>query len=99
MSPLLQFIDTHVNKPFKDLMREKWETWMDEEEEELIASGNRRQVSYEMIDSCVSSIWKGVAITSFIIKGFHECCYLDWIGNYESLHSWLRATIVTSNDI
>ena len=25
MTPLLQFLDTHVNKPFKDIMKEKWE--------------------------------------------------------------------------
>ena len=24
-TPLLQFLDTHVNKPFKDIMKEKWE--------------------------------------------------------------------------
>ena len=27
MTPLLQFLDTHVNKPFKDIMKEKWEDW------------------------------------------------------------------------
>ena len=25
MTPSLQFLDTHVNKPFKDIMKEKWE--------------------------------------------------------------------------
>ena len=27
MTPLLQFLDTHVNRPFKDIMKEKWEDW------------------------------------------------------------------------
>ena len=28
MTPLLQFLDTHVNKLFKDIMKEKWEDWI-----------------------------------------------------------------------
>ena len=25
MTPLLQFLDTHMNKPFKDIMKERWD--------------------------------------------------------------------------
>ena len=28
MTPLVQFLDTHVNKPFKDIMKGKWEDWI-----------------------------------------------------------------------
>ena len=27
MTPLLQYLDTHANKPLKDGMKEKWEEW------------------------------------------------------------------------
>ena len=27
MTPLVQFLDNHVNKPFKDIMKEKLEDW------------------------------------------------------------------------
>ncbi len=29
MTPLLQFLDSHVNKPFKDGLKEKWQEWVD----------------------------------------------------------------------
>ena len=29
MTPLIQFLDTHINKPFKDCLKEAWETWME----------------------------------------------------------------------
>ena len=28
MTPLLQYLDTHANKPLKDGMKEKWEEWI-----------------------------------------------------------------------
>ena len=28
MTPLFQFIDTHVNKPFQLILREKWADWI-----------------------------------------------------------------------
>ena len=32
MTPLLQFLDTLVNKPLKDIMKERWEDWKENEE-------------------------------------------------------------------
>ena len=39
MTPLLQFLDTHVNKPFKDIMKEKWEDWIVNGEAEFMENG------------------------------------------------------------
>ena len=35
MTPLLQFLDTHVNKPFKDYMKERWADWLENGEKEF----------------------------------------------------------------
>ena len=39
MRPLSQFLDTHVNKPFKDIMKEKWEDWIVNGEAEFTEKG------------------------------------------------------------
>ena len=49
MSPLLQFMDTHMNKPFKNGFAEKWTEWIAEGEEKYTASGNRQKASYEQV--------------------------------------------------
>ena len=38
MTPLLQFLDTRVNYPFKDGMKEKWEEWISNGEQEFTKS-------------------------------------------------------------
>ena len=35
MTPLLQFLDTHVNKPFKVSLKDQWEEWLDNGKEEF----------------------------------------------------------------
>ena len=42
MTPLLQFLDTHANKPFKDSLKDQWEEWLDNGKEEFTKSGKRR---------------------------------------------------------
>ena len=45
MTPLIQFIDTHVNKPFKDILKERWAEWIASGTEEFTKQGNRRRAS------------------------------------------------------
>ena len=45
MTPLLQFLDTHINKPFKDGVKEKWEEWISNGEQEFTKGGNRKRAS------------------------------------------------------
>ena len=49
MTPLLQFLDTHVNKPFKDIMKGKWEDWTVNREAEFTEKGNRKRASYQLV--------------------------------------------------
>ena len=46
MTPSFQFLDTHANKPFKDIMNEKWTDWIANGEAECTKKVNRKPVSY-----------------------------------------------------
>ena len=94
MTPLLQLIDTHVNKPFKDILRERWIEWIASGTEEFTKQGNRRRASYETICQWVFEIWKAVAKPAFIVTGFQQCGYIKWDDDHQKLHSRLRDTIL-----
>ena len=94
MNPLLQFIDTHINKPFKDLLRNKWTEWMTDGEIQYTASGKRKGTSYETVVQWIYDAWRQVATDDAILKGFKECGYIGYNGDVNSLHSRLRDTIV-----
>ncbi len=49
MTPILQPLDTHLNKSLKSKMRQIWSDWMLHGEVELTKSGKRRRMSYEHI--------------------------------------------------
>ena len=42
MTPILSALDTHINKPLKDMMRSKWEDWYADGEVVLTKSGKRK---------------------------------------------------------
>ena len=93
MTPLLQFIDTHVNKPFKDILKERWAEWIACGTEEFTKQGNRRHASYKMLSQWVLQAWKAVAKPAFIVSGFKQCGYIEWDDDHHKLHSRLWDTI------
>ena len=48
MASLSQFLDNHVNKPFKEIMKEKWEDWIANEELEFKRKGKRKHASCQL---------------------------------------------------
>ena len=94
MTPFLQFLDTHVNKPFKDILKERWAEWIASGTEEFTKQGNRRRASYETICQWVFETWKSVAKPASIVSGFQQCGYIEWNDDYQELHSRLRNTIL-----
>ena len=86
LTSLLQFNDTHINKSLKDRMRDFWETWPTESEEEYIRTEKRKKASYEMIAKWLHDSWNSLAADDFIMKGFKEC-------GYYALHSNLADTL------
>ena len=93
MTPLLQVMDTHVNKTFKDILKNRWAEWLDHGEEDFTRTGKRRRASYEMIASWVEEAWRHIT-PELILIGSRECGYIQWDGNFDNLHSRFRETIV-----
>ena len=93
MTPLLQFLDTHVNKPFKDIMKEKWEDQILNGEAEFTEKGNRKRASCQLVAEWADDTWKKVATDELIIKGFRQCGYIEYDGGTSNLHSRLQETI------
>ena len=94
MTPLWQFLDTHVNNPFKDIMEEKWEDWTVNGEAEFMEKGNRKRASYQLVAEWVDDdTWKKVATGELIIKGFRQSGYIEYDGETSNLHSRLQETI------
>ena len=48
MASLSQFLDNHVNKPFKEIMKEKWEDWIANGELEFKRKGKRKHASCQL---------------------------------------------------
>ena len=76
MTPLMQFLDTHINKPFKNgytvytasgnrqkASYEQVVKWV------YTASGNRQKASYEQVVKWVYDVCNLVAADDLIIKG------------------------------
>ena len=93
MTPLLQFLDTHVNKPFKDGMKEKWEDRIENGDAEFTKSGNQKRASYQLVAVWVDEIFKEVATDELILRGFRECGYVVYSNDISVLHSRLQATL------
>ena len=85
MTPSLQFLDTHVNKPFKDIMKEKWEDWIENGAAEFTEKGNRKCASYQIVAEWADYTWKKIA-TDELIKGFRQCVYIEYDGETSNLH-------------
>ena len=92
MTPLLQFLDTHVNKPFKD-MKEKSEDWIVNGDAKFTEKGNRNRASYQLVAEWAYDTWKKVANDELIIKGFRKCSYIEHDGETSNLHSRLQETM------
>ena len=79
MTPLLQFLDTHVNKPFKDSLKDQWEEWLDNGKEEFTKSGKRRRASYEMVAQWVHKAWRDDATDEIIVRDFSKLGTLEFL--------------------
>ena len=88
MTPLLQLIDTHINKSFKDILKVKWTEWIASGVEEFTHQGNRRRASYELIANWIFETWKSV------VNDFQQCGHIGWDGDHQKLHSRLHDTIL-----
>ena len=58
MTPLLQGIDTHINKPCKAVIKTKYKEFMRFGEVEFTRGGNKKGPSYQTLVDWCSSAWK-----------------------------------------
>ena len=93
MTPLVQFLDTHANKPFKYIMKEKLEGWIVNGEAEFTEKENRKCASYKPVAEWANDTWKNVATVELTIQGFCQCGYIEYGGKTSNLHSRLQEAI------
>ena len=85
MTGLLQLVDTHLNKPVKDRLRDKWEEWMDEAEHSFTASGENffmefffaifLKIVMKFTDIINAKIFSLVSKTGFFPKLSERLCF------------------------
>ena len=93
ITPLSQFLVTHVNKLFKDIVKEKWEDWIVNGEAEFMEKRNRKLASYQLVAEWADDTWKNIATDELILKGFRQCGYIEYDGETLNLHYRLQETI------
>ena len=67
-----QPLDVAVNASFKSALREQWETWLAEGEQQFTPKGNRKRPSWQHIVNFVSAAIEKLDKSSF--KRAFECC-------------------------
>ena len=77
MTPLLQFVDTHIKKSFKDIRKEKWKDWIVNGEAGFVEKGNRKHASYQLVGEWADNTWKKVATDELVIKGIRHVIMLN----------------------
>ena len=93
MTPLLQWLDVVIHKPFKDMLKDFWEEWLDTGRAEFTKSGNRKRASYELIANWVMEASNRIATDEKILTSFRQYGYIDYDGKVENFHSKLHMTI------
>ena len=93
ITPLSQFLVTHVNKLFKDIVKEKWEDWIVNGEAEFMEKRNRKLASYQLVAEWADDTWKNIATDELILKGFRQCGFIEYDGETLNLHYRLQETI------
>ena len=90
MTPILQPLDVHLNKPVKSFSRSQWEEWMLHGEEEFTKSGYRKRASYQQLVEWVSDGMASLDI-NLIQRSFKECgVSSSGVDDVDELHSRLR---------
>uniref|UniRef100_K7GC97 HTH CENPB-type domain-containing protein n=1 Tax=Pelodiscus sinensis TaxID=13735 RepID=K7GC97_PELSI len=71
MTKMLQPLDVTVNKPMKDALRRKWNTWLLEGERTFTAGRRMRTPTLQDVTQWIADVW--VELPAIIRKGFLKC--------------------------
>ena len=98
MTPLLQGIDTHINRPLKVELKKLYREFMLCGPAELTRGGNMKGPSYQLIVDWCSEVWakmdKEIIIRSFSQTGVTNTGLIE----QENLHSKLSAIMDEGGD-
>ena len=68
----LQPLDVSINKPFKVLMREEWNTWMAAGNHDLTPTGRMKRPTITQVCEWVKRSWDSVK-KDIVVKSFKKC--------------------------
>jgi hypothetical protein len=71
LTSIVQPLDVCLNKPFKDNLRKKWNTWI-MNEVSLTKNGNLKKPSYKLICEWIIQAWEEIP-SQMVIKSFLKC--------------------------
>ena len=93
MTPLLQGIDTHINKSLKSVLKQRYKEFMRSGEAEYTRGGNKKGPSYQQLVDWCSVAWREMD-TDLIKRSFTQTSVTN-SGEVQPdhLHSKLRALI------
>ena len=90
MTPLLQGIDTHVNKSLKSALKHRYKEFMRSGEVEFTKGGNKKGPSYQMLVDWCGKAWRDMDVNlikrSFTQTGVNNTGEVD----VEALHTKLK---------
>jgi len=101
MTSILQPLDVGVNRPFKAMLRGKWQEWMHSGKKTLTPSGRIRAPDLQLMCQWISEAWRELD-KACIIKTFKHCCISNAMDGSEDDILWEESTdshnIVSADD-
>ena len=79
MTKLLQPLDISVNRSFKAVLRNIWESWMTDGKHSFTATGRMRCAKFGEVAEWVATAWKAVTVRT-IVAGFEKAKIIQKIG-------------------
>ena len=77
LTPLLLFLETHVNTGTHDTHVNIWEDWVENGEAEFTKKEIARRASYQLVPEWADDTWKKTTTGDLIMKGFRQYDYIE----------------------
>ena len=78
LTPLLLFLETHVNTGTHDTHVNRWEDWVENGEAEFTKKEIARRASYQLVPEWADDTWKKTTTGDLIMKGFQQYDYIEY---------------------
>ena len=78
LTPLLLFLETHVNTGTHDTHVNIWEDWVENGEAEFTKKEIARRASYQLVPEWADDTWKKTTTGDLTMKGFQQYDYIEY---------------------